>query len=51
MVFPPGIFPLRSVVVKPGVTPKISGPLLPNSFPKVSVKEFIAVFENYILIY
>jgi hypothetical protein len=34
---PPGEFPLRSVVVKPGVTPNTSGPLVANSLLKANV--------------
>jgi hypothetical protein len=46
VVFPPGALPLRSVEVKPGVTPNISGPFVPNSLPKANVKEFTAVFDE-----
>ncbi|MCT4570894.1 short-chain dehydrogenase, partial [Bacillus thuringiensis] len=38
VVWPPGEFPLRSVVVKPGVTPNTSGPLVANSLLKANVK-------------
>lgn len=37
VVWPPGEFQLRSVVVKPGVTPNTSGPLVANSLLKANV--------------
>ena len=46
-----GEFPLRSVVVKPGVTPNTSGLLVANSLLKANVKALIAVLKNYILVY
>ena len=44
-------FPLRSVVVKPGVTPNTSRWVVANSLLKANVKALIAVLENYILVY